>query len=72
MEARAHDVVVVSGEYRDAGAALPVPDPDGLVITGADDPGVLLVELDRADVVQVAQEGEQAAPQLVVPNYVCR
>lgn len=30
MEGRAHDVVVVAGENRDARAALPVPDADRL------------------------------------------
>lgn len=30
MEGRAHDVVVVAGQNRDAGAALPVPDADRL------------------------------------------
>ena len=55
-------------EHADAGAALPVPDADGLVVAGGDHPGVLLVELHRPDVVQVAQQREEASPQLVVPH----
>lgn len=39
-----------------------------LVIGGRDDPRVLVVELHRADVVQVSQKREQAAPKLVVPH----
>lgn len=46
-------------KHRDAGARLPVPDADGLVVAGADDPGVLVVELHRPDVVQVAQQREE-------------
>lgn len=30
VEGRAHDVVVVARQHRDAGAALPIPDADGL------------------------------------------
>jgi hypothetical protein len=58
MEAGTHDVVVVARENRDAGPALPVPDPDGLVIAGAHHPGILLMELNGADVIQVAQQSE--------------
>ena len=52
----------------DACPALPVPDPDGLVVAGRDHPGILLVELHSPDVVQVAQQGEETSPQLVVPD----
>lgn len=44
----------VSGQYGQTMAGLPVPDANGLVVAGADDPGVLVVEGDRADVIQVA------------------
>lgn len=64
----AHDVVVVTGEDGDAGAALPVPDADGLVVGGGDDPGLLRVEVDGADIVEVAVEGEEASTVLVVPD----
>eukprot|EP00965_Chrysotila_dentata_P212747 6187225-Pleurochrysis_carterae.AAC.3 len=46
VELRAHDVVVVPGEHRDAAARLPVPDADRLVVGGRDNPRVLDVELD--------------------------
>ena len=71
MEGGAHDVVVVAGEDAEAGPALEVPKPEGLVIGRGQGPGVLVgvrVELHRADVVQVAQEGEEAAAELVVPD----
>jgi len=45
---------------------LPVPDADGLVVAGADNPGVLVVELDDADVVEVSEESEEAHVELVV------
>ena len=68
MEHAAHDVVVVSGEDGDAVAALPVPDADGLVVGGGEDPGVLVVEHRGPDVVQVAHQVEQATLLLVVPH----
>mmetsp|Transcript_19296 Transcript_19296/g.34408 ORF Transcript_19296/g.34408 Transcript_19296/m.34408 type:complete len:239 (-) Transcript_19296:494-1210(-) len=54
VEVSTHDVMVVPRQHCDAGAGLPVPDADGLIIAPAHDPGVFLVELDRPDVVQVA------------------
>mmetsp|Transcript_40883 Transcript_40883/g.108058 ORF Transcript_40883/g.108058 Transcript_40883/m.108058 type:complete len:603 (-) Transcript_40883:232-2040(-) len=68
VELRAHDVVVVAGEDGDAGARLPVPNPDRLVVRRRHHPWVLSVELHCADVVEVAEEGEEAAAQLVVPH----
>ena len=60
--------MVVPGEDADASPGLPIPDPDGLVVRGGENPGVLVVEHSRADVVQVAQKSEQTTPQLVVPH----
>merc|ERR1719348_2118318 len=68
MELRAHDIVVVAREYGDAVPALPVPDAHSLVVRGGEDPGVLVVEEGGADVVQVAQQGEDAPALLVVPH----
>ena len=68
MEHAAHDVVVVAGEDGDAVAALPVPDADGLVVGGREDPGVLVVEHGGPDVVEVAHQVEQAPLLLVVPH----
>ena len=34
VEHGAHDVMVVPSEYADAGARLPIPDPDCLVVRG--------------------------------------
>ena len=55
-------------QHADTCPALPVPDPDGLVITRGDHPGVFLVELHCPDVVQVPKEGEQTSSELVVPD----
>ncbi len=59
--------MVVACEDRDTGAGLPVPYPDGLIITCCNNPGGLMMELYCADVVQVAKKGEEATAQLVVP-----
>jgi len=58
----------VTGQNGYAGARLPVPDADGLVVAGADNPGVLVVELDGADVVEMSEESEEAPVELVVPD----
>jgi len=69
MEECRHDIVVVSGQDRDTRATLPVPDANRLVVRGRDDPRALVMHLHRADVVQVAQQREQASTQLVVPHF---
>jgi hypothetical protein len=47
---------------------LVVPDTHSLVVAGGEDPGELVVEKGRSDVVDVPLEGEQTALLLVVPN----
>lgn len=68
MELRAHHVVVVSGQDTDARSRLPVPDADGLIIRRTQHPGILVVEHGGANVVQVTEQGEDAALLLVVPD----
>lgn len=68
MELGTHNVVVVASEDANAGAALPVPDADGLVVRGAQDPWILVVEECCADVIQVPQQSEDAAFLLVIPH----
>lgn len=68
MELGAHHVVIVAGEDGDAGPGLPVPDADGLVVGGAQNPGIFMVEGCGSDVVQVAEEGEDAPTLLEVPH----
>lgn len=68
MEQGTHDVVIVTSQNGDACARLPVPDADGLVVAGADNPWVLVVELDGADVIKVSEESEEAPVELVVPD----
>ena len=68
MELRAHDVVIVAGEDVDAVAGLPVPDAHRLVVRAADDPRVFVVEKGGADVVEMAEQCENAAPEFVIPN----
>jgi hypothetical protein len=62
---------------------LPIPNPDSLIIRGRDDPGVLSVEEDSSDVVEIcnqhcpdpadskltASQGEKTFPLLVVPYF---
>lgn len=68
VELGAHDVVVMTRHGAEKGAVLPVPYPDCLVVTGTDNPRELMVEEDGTDVVQVAVEGEEAAPSLEGPD----
>ena len=68
MEGSTHDIMIMPCQHRHAGARLPVPDTDRLVIASTDDPWMLVVELDRADVVKVPMESEEAAVRLVVPH----
>ena len=58
----------LTGQHRDGGPRLPVPDPQGLVVARAQDPRARRVKLHRPDVVEVAQQREQAAAQLVRPD----
>lgn len=53
MELSAHGVMVVACHGAKQGAVLPVPYPNGLVVTGTDDPRKLVVEEDGADIVEV-------------------
>ena len=39
-------------------AILPIPYPDGLVVTGADNPGKLVVEEDGSNIVQMPVQCE--------------
>ena len=57
--------MVVTGEDGDALARLPVPDSDGLIVGGGEDPGMFVVEVDGTDVVEMAVKGEETAPRLV-------
>ena len=68
MKLSTHDVVVVAGENADARPRLPVPDPNGLIVGGRENPGVFVVEHRRPDVVQMAQQVEQASLLLIVPD----
>ena len=66
---QARQKILLTGEDRDGGPRLPVPDPQRLVVARAQDPGAGPVELDGADVVEVAEEREQAAAELVRPDF---
>lgn len=69
MELGAHYVMIVSGQYTDASAALPVPDPYGLIVRCTEDPGILLMKHCGSDVVQVTQQREDTSSLLVVPDF---
>ncbi|RUS27656.1 hypothetical protein BC938DRAFT_482933 [Jimgerdemannia flammicorona] len=59
----------MSCQDRDTIAALPIPDADRLIVGGADNPGILVVEEDGADVIQMAVEREEASTRLVIPDF---
>lgn len=58
----------MASKNRDLATVLPVPDSDGLVVTGGNNPGQVVVELDSANVVNVPVEREHAFLRLVAPN----
>lgn len=60
--------MVMPGQHTDTLSRLPVPNANRLIITGRDDPRVLVVEEDGAHVVEMAVQGEEAATLLVVPH----
>lgn len=68
MEQGAHHVMIVTRENRDTSSGLPIPDPDGLIVGSRQDPGIFMVEHRGTYVVQMSQEMEQTAFELVVPH----
>ena len=69
MELSAHCVVIMSSHCANQGAVLPVPNPYRLIIGTRKDPWQLVVEEDRANIVQMAVEREQTPPTLVGPYF---
>lgn len=67
VECGAHYIVIVTSQNTDACPALPVPDPYGLIVGRGNYPRVLVVEHSGSDVIQMAQQGENATFLLVVP-----
>jgi hypothetical protein len=61
--------MVVSSQNRDTSSVLPVPDPDSLVVRGADHPSEFKMELYSSDVVQMAFKGVQAFFLFEVPEF---
>lgn len=71
MKGRTHDVMIVAGQDTETSSLLKIPQPQGLIITGGQDPGKLRrvgMELDGANIIQMAQQGKETASQLVIPN----
>ena len=60
------------GQNAQTAPLVKVPQPQRLIVTSTQYPrelGGIGVKLDGADVVQVAEEGEEAATELVVPDF---
>ena len=68
MEMGTHDIMVVACEHCNTTSGLPIPDADRLIIGGTQDPRIFIMKLHRSDVIQMAQQGEDTPPQLVVPD----
>lgn len=69
MKLGTHDIMIVAWQHTDASSALPVPNANRLIVGGRDDPRILVVEHGGADVIQMAQKGEDAALLFVVPYF---
>lgn len=63
-----HDIVVMASQNRYTSSALPVPDSNSLIIRGAQNPWVFVMEDCGTNVVHVARQCELTATQLVVPD----
>ena len=63
MELRTHDVVVGTSEDSDAFARLPIPNTEGLVIRGTDDPWILMVELNSTNLIQMIKQCKDTTAQ---------
>ncbi len=72
MEARAHDIMIVSSEYTQTSPLFKIPQSKSLIVTRTENPregAGIGVELDGADVIQMTEEGEEAPAELVVPDF---
>lgn len=54
VDAHSHDVMIMPRQDGDALPTLPIPNPNGLIIRSGEDPRVLVVKVDGADVVEMA------------------
>ena len=61
--------MIVASQHRDTSPWLPVPYADSLIVTSTHNPRVLVVKLDSADIVEMAEKGEEAPVRFVVPNF---
>ena len=61
--------MIVASKHGDTSPRLPVPNADSLIVTSTHNPGVLVVELDSADVVEMAEKSEKAPVCFVVPDF---
>mmetsp|Transcript_7624 Transcript_7624/g.18433 ORF Transcript_7624/g.18433 Transcript_7624/m.18433 type:complete len:242 (+) Transcript_7624:3479-4204(+) len=71
MEGRTHHIVVVTRQDAQTGTFVEIPQSQGLIVTGGQNPRKLRrigVELDRANVIEMPQQREKASSQLVIPD----
>lgn len=59
----------MASEHRKTTTVLPIPDAHRLIVTGGHDPRALMVKVDGADVVEMADKSKDAATELVVPDF---
>lgn len=60
--------MIMTSEDRDALTRLPIPDSDGLIVGGRENPRMLAMKRDRSNVIQMTMQGEQTSPLFVVPD----
>jgi hypothetical protein len=69
VEHRAHNIVSMPCQNRQASSTLPIPYSNGLIIRRRENPRVLVMELHCSDVIEMALQSEEAAFLLVIPNF---
>lgn len=60
--------MIVAGQHRNASARLPIPDANGLIVGGAQNPRIFVMEECRSDVIQMTEQCEDAAAFFVIPE----
>ena len=61
--------MIVAGQNANTTSWLPIPNSNGLIVWGRQNPRILTMEFNGSDVVKMASEREQATFLFVIPNF---